>query len=76
MLSPTALTKIILRPDANIVIDETSVPNTVSSLIPPIINPGVTSGLKYHLNKQQEKGVLLCQWKHRYPLGELLIHTY
>ena len=42
MLSPTALTKIILRPDANIVIDETSVPNTVSSLIPPIINPGVT----------------------------------
>ncbi|MCJ7967603.1 MAG: cell surface protein [Lactococcus lactis] len=42
MLSPTALTKIVLRPDANIIIDETSVPNTVNSLIPPIINPGVT----------------------------------
>ncbi|XOW21390.1 hypothetical protein QK908_02475 [Lactococcus cremoris] len=42
MLSPTNSTKIDLRPDANIVIDETSVPNTVATLIPPIINPGVT----------------------------------
>lgn len=41
MLSPTALTKIVLRPDANIVIDETSIPNTVTSLVPPTINPGV-----------------------------------
>ncbi|BBC74789.1 hypothetical protein [Lactococcus cremoris] len=42
MLNPTTPTKIDLRPDANIVIDETSLPNTVTSLIPPIINPGVT----------------------------------
>lgn len=42
MLSPTDSTKIDLRPDANIVIDETSVPNTATSLIPPIINPGIT----------------------------------
>ena len=42
MLNPTTPTKIDLRPDANIVIDETSLPNTVTSLIPPTINPGVT----------------------------------
>lgn len=42
ILDSTTPTKIILRPDANVVIDETSIPNTVSSLVPPIINQSIT----------------------------------
>lgn len=39
LLNPVSPTSIILRPDANIVIDETSVPNTISSLMPRVLNP-------------------------------------